>query len=67
MGRFYIMKIAILKKGAHMGRRGCGAGTGTALKPVKQWEQLGRMRDWKFEVFENKNPYRIRLREITQI
>jgi len=50
-----------------MGRKGYGAKTGTALKPVKQWEQLGSVQGWKFEIFENKNPSRIRLREITQI
>ena len=39
-----------------MGREGRRAKTKTVLKPVKQWEQLGSMQNWKFENFGNKNP-----------
>ena len=39
-----------------MGREGRRAKTKTVLKPVKQWEQLGSMQNWKFESFGNKNP-----------
>ena len=39
-----------------MGRKGHRAKTKTVLKLVKQWEQLGSMQNWKFEIFGNKNP-----------
>ena len=39
-----------------MGREGRRAKTKTVLKPVKQWEQLGSMPNWKFRNFLNKNP-----------
>ena len=39
-----------------MGREGRRAKTKTVMKPVKQWEQLGSMQNWKFQTFGNKNP-----------
>ena len=37
-----------------MGRKRPRAKTKTVLKPVKQWEQLGNMSNWKLQTFLNK-------------
>ena len=38
-----------------MGRIRYRAKTKTVLEPVKQWEQLGNMPNWKLQTFLNKN------------
>ena len=53
--RFFAIFPLILplqsKKNTYMGREGRRAKTKTVLKPVKQWEQLGSMPNWKFRIF----------------
>ena len=47
---------ATLKMVTNMGRSWATEITKSVLKPVKQWEQLGNMHNWKFRNFLNKNP-----------
>ena len=44
-------RAARAAKNTYMGREGRRAKTKTVLKPVKQWEQLGSMPNWKFRNF----------------
>ena len=46
---------ATLKMVTNMGRSWATEKTKCVLKPVKQWEQIGNMHNWRFRNFLNKN------------